>query len=160
MSGTTEGAQSVSDLPQWAQDKISELRNEAAGHRTRANEARDRAKAELESEFKAKLDALEARNAEVVAENNDYHAKNLRIEAAIAAGVPTEHVAAFAERLRGSTPDEVKADAESAKALFGLGGGAATPPAAVDPSQGHGEEGPAPDAATIFGQFIDSQLRK
>ena len=92
----------VEDLPKWAQDEIKNLRSEAASYRTGNRELRDQlSKAKSPEDFEALV--------------NDYTTKITGLEleiakrdAAASAGLPPD----FAARLRGSTPEELAADAK------------------------------------------------
>lgn len=142
-------AKGVADLPQWAQDQLSRARNDAASYRTKLREteaARDSLQSSLDAEA-AKAKALEV-------ERDDAKLFGLKIDAALDAQVPGDALKVFADRLRGSTLEELKADAETLKKS---GFGAVTPGRATDRSAGLGNQKPStPEDA--FGSFIGDKL--
>ena len=105
----------VSALPQWAQVMVSELRQENAGHRTAKQKAeQDKLAADgqwqalFESE-KAKREALENAAAE------QERISLARRVAKDVLGALVADVDIVAERLKGTTEQELRADAESFK---------------------------------------------
>lgn len=145
MSDTTitlADLKTVADLPQWAQEKIAEANAEAAKYRVEKNDAVAAAKAEVEAEWKAKHEALEATVATAQTEAGDSRTEVAKLKAALTAGIESEKVLTFASLLQGETEDELKSHADQVKALF-----PAAPPAdpkdpPVDPSQGSGNHLP------------------
>jgi molybdopterin converting factor small subunit len=120
----------ISQYPQEAQDYIKELRTEAQTNRLRATELDGKVQERdtLVAQANTKLDELNTKVAAGTEIANKYsalqdeHAQSLaagettalelnRIKAALDVGLP--HT--FAERLRGDTPDALKADAEAFK---------------------------------------------
>lgn len=141
----------VEQLPEFARTLIAQLRQENAAARVKKNEAVENTKLETKQEFEA---ALALSNTEHEATKVQLDAANLslaKLNAAIEAGVPTDKLGSVASRLNGSTPEELKADAEEVKKLFGIGEPAPRVPA-VDPSQGKGTstEGQQEDEFTSF----------
>lgn len=145
----------VEQLPEFAQTLIRNLRQENAASRAKSNEKVENAKLETKAEFEA---ALAASNTEHDATKVQLDATNLtlaKLNAAIEAGVPSDKLKSVASRLNGTTPEELKADVEEVKTLFGIG----EPDArtlATDPSQGKGS-GPA-EKGDDFGSFITGLL--
>lgn len=140
--GQTPPAGSSNEMPQWVKDELASVRNEAAQRRVEKNAAVT-AHTEALAQVTALTDAKTA--AEKAAADHAFELTKLKV--ALAAKVPGEQAAEFASRLRGSTEDELKADAENALKLFGGG----KPARATDPSQGRGNNGPA--ASTPQSEF-------
>jgi hypothetical protein len=142
-------AKSVSDLPKWAQDELSRARGEAASYRTQlrdAESARDSFKTQYEEET-AKVQGIST-------ERDDAKLFGLKLDAALDVGVPGDSLKVFADRLRGSTLDELKADAKTLKEN-GFGVPASGRP--TDRSAGLGNDRtPTPENA--FGDFIGDKL--
>jgi len=124
-------------LPEWAQRLVKELRQENAGHRKKAKDAEELgAKAEEQrladekkfqelAEKRAKeLDTIKA---ELAAER----LTRLRGEVAAAAGLP----ATLAERLRGTSKEELEADAKELKKLIPATATATAPGAPSGPNR-------------------------
>lgn len=149
--------QSVKELPDWAQRLIQETRQEAADYRTRLRDAKDDARNEAKVEFENQISELNGKLSEQEKLLADKDLNYAKLEVALDAGLAGEQAVAFASRLRGTTAEELKADAEEALKIF-------TPSAnsnarATDPSQGRGTEPPkTPDQ--IMGDFISSRLGK
>lgn len=114
---------------------LKEANDEAAATRVKKNEAVEAAKTEVTTEFEAKLTesntAHEATKVKLATSSHEYD----KLVTAIEAGVPTDKVTAFASALQGSTPEELKAHAETLKTLFGV---TASKNSAVDPTAGAG----------------------
>jgi hypothetical protein len=145
-------ATKVEDLPKWAQDELSRARNDAAGYRNRLKTAKDEVQAEVQKTFDDKVLALTNENTELKNKATDFDMSMLKLDTALEIGVPGEHLKAFAARLQGSTPDEIKADAEEVKKLFGTGTSRAT-----DRSAGLGNQKPE-DAPSAFADYVGKQL--
>ena len=116
------GAQSgtVDDLPDWAQSLIGDLRKENAGHRKAKGEAEKAAQEAEEkrlAEEKRWQELAEKRQAELEKANSELsrvqHEALVR-DVAQAAGLPP----ALAGRLRGSTREELEADAKELAKLI------------------------------------------
>lgn len=142
-------AKSVSDLPKWAQDELSRARNDAASYRTKLREteaARDGLKTSLDDEASKKT-ALEV-------EVNDLKLGSTKLDVALEAyGVEKDKVKAFADRLRGATPEELAADGKSIMETFGV----APTKRATDRSAGLGNEKP-PTADNVWSDFVGDKL--
>ncbi|MFE0104141.1 hypothetical protein [Streptomyces sp. NPDC059009] len=119
-SGTPED-----ELPDWARKELAKVRGEAAGYRTRLRDAETKlSEAKSPEEFEAALTEVKAKNAEL---------EHSLVVASVARrfDLPEE----LAGRLRGTTPEELEADAKSLQSLLApkappaLGGG-------LDPSEG------------------------
>lgn len=146
---TAAEAKSVAELPQWAQDQLSRARNDAASYRTKLREteaARDSLQTSLDAETKKVND--------LTVERDDAKLFGLKLDAALEAQVPGDALKVFADRLRGSTPDELKADAETLKKS---GFGAATTGRATDRSAGLGNDKPS-TPENQFADFIGNKL--
>ena len=138
-TASTESAQPekkevVSDLPDWAKRELSDVRAEAARYRTERNEARTAAEA-AKSSFETKIAELNAAGNTVYQESQAKDVQLMKYKAALAVGVPGEHVEQFAGLLQGEDIDSLKSHAESVKAMFA---GLDRPDAAKDRSQGFG----------------------
>lgn len=148
-AGQATEAKSVSELPKWAQDELTRARNDAASYRTRLRDteaARDGLQTTL-SDFESKNKALEI-------EVGDLKLAGSKIDVALDAyGVEKDQVKAFADRLRGSTPEELAADGKLAMETFGV----APRGRAVDRSAGLGNEKP-PTAEDAWSSFVGDKL--
>lgn len=129
----------VSDLPQWAQDELKSVRDEAAKYRTEKASAVEAAKAEAESSWQAKVEELETALAEKESSVTETRTEVTKLKAALGAGIEGDKVLSFASLLKGESEEELKAHADEVKQLFAASEPAtpATTPA-VDPSQGSG----------------------
>lgn len=149
-------AGNTADLPQWARDAITKANNEAATFRTQL-----RAKTDEHTTVLGQAATVAEEKATAVASASAAQSELMKLQIALAAGIPGDKAAAFAARLQGTTEAELKADAEVAKGLYNPGAAPANPPA-TDPSQGRGNAdfgGPV-DNATALGFIIKSQLDK
>lgn len=146
-------ATKVAELPKWAQDELSRARNDAASYRARLKDAKSEVEADVRKEFDTKLTAAQNEKTELQNKLTDSQLFGLKIDAALAVGVPGDHLKAFADRLRGDTFDDIKKDAETIKQTFGVGAtGRAT-----DRTAGLGNDKPStPDDA--LGGFIGQKL--
>lgn len=122
------------DAPDWARKAISEANSEAAKYRVERNE------------FKRQLDEALGKNTELTdkyaaAESARVAAETelMKLRVALDAGVPGDRVRTLAERLQGSTEEELMADAKKLVEQFGLN----RKDRATDPSQGRGLSGQA-----------------
>lgn len=122
----------TSELPEWARKAISEANAEAAAKRV---------------ELRTKIDELTAANSKIteigaekdaaVAAKAQIDQALLKLTVALAAGIPGDKAAAIAERLKGSTKEEIETDAKSLVETFGANFEPGAP-SATDPSQGQG----------------------
>lgn len=132
---------SIADLPQETQDYIRSLRSEAAKYRTERNDEAAKA-AELATKYAEAGSLLQKANQDLselsaVKDANEKNSADLakttseleRARIAWEAGLTPEDI----PRLQGSTPEELKADAEKMAARLGAGG-RRTPP--KDPAAG------------------------
>ncbi|MYT31741.1 MULTISPECIES: hypothetical protein [unclassified Streptomyces] len=113
-AGASEG-----DLPEWARKELTKVRGEAASYRTRLRDAEAKlSEAKSPEEFEAALNELQAKNAEL---EHSLTASSV----ARKHNLPDE----LAARLRGSTVEELEADARALAVLLApktpesLGGG-------------------------------------
>ena len=151
----TPAVESVDQLPDFAKKMISDLRNEAAKHRTSKGEAVEAVKTEVTQGFEAKLAesnaAHEATKGKLaVAETN-----LLKLKVALDGKFPVDKVLAVADLLKGNSLEELKAHAETLKSLFG-----STGEAAVDPTQGQGGAQVPANADEAFSQYMLGFLNK
>lgn len=142
-------AKSVSELPKWAQEELSRARNDAASYRTKLREteaARDGLQSTLDTE------TSKVKNLEV--ELGDLKLGGTKLDVALEAyGVEKDKVKAFADRLRGSTPEELAADGKSIMETFGV----APKPRATDRSAGLGNDKP-PTSEDAWSSFVGDKL--
>ncbi|ASR84391.1 scaffolding protein [Rhodococcus phage Krishelle] len=135
-------AQKVEDLPQWAQDLISNTRAEAAQHRTEKQSAVDTAKAALADEHTAAIAELNGKVSTAETERDSARLEVTKLKAALAVGIDGERAIGFAELLKGDDEDQIRSHADEVRKLFGDKKPAKTP--ATDPSQGSGNSNPLP----------------
>lgn len=155
----------VPELPDWVKDptkayeEIQKLRTEAAERRTalkaledakakrEADEAKaNEAKLKEQSEFKALAETLQAERDKLKADIEALTLNALRAKIAAEFQLPP----AFAERLKGATEEELKADAEALKA--------ALPAQPQTPGRPGGTTTPVPGGTP--GKETDEQRRK
>lgn len=140
MSDTTSEATPAAVAPvapaeTFSLDYVQTLRQEAAKYRTEKNDAVSAAKDEINRDWATKVTTVEEKSSALEADLGDAWVYAAKIEAAVAAGVPSEKLLAFVQILKGSDAATIKASVESASALFG-GFNIAVP--ATDPTQGSG----------------------
>jgi len=150
---TPAPAGNPNDLPEWAREAISRANSEAAERRIQIREL-ERQLADVNEKLAAAVDAKSA--AEKTAGDSTTELMRLRI--ALDAGVPGERVRSIAARLKGSTEEELKADAEALVNEFGLNSPPATAQRAVDPSQARsGSSSPVPSTPNAeFAQLFSN----
>jgi ribosomal protein L12E/L44/L45/RPP1/RPP2 len=154
-STTSNDAKSVSELPKWAQDELTRARNDAASYRTRLREtetARDGLQASLNTE-EQKAKALEV-------EVGDLKVSNTKLDVALEAHVGDKEKAkikAFADRLRGATPEELVADGKSMMETFGVA--PSSTKRATDRSAGLGNENETPTAEDAWANLVGKTLK-
>lgn len=129
-SNVTQGAD-VDDAPKWARDAITRANNEAAERRVQLRELEKKYEA-LNNQLAEAIDAKTAAERAVEEKNREL----LKLRIALDAGVPGERVRSIAERLKGETEDELKADAAALIKEFGLDKAQAQ--RLVDPTQARG----------------------
>lgn len=153
----------VEELPSWAQDLISKLRNEAADARIKNRDAVEAAvKAEgerLAREHADKLTSLEAKL--TAAENVASGEQKLlnQLKGAIKAGVPASNLLSVAPRLVGNSEDEYAEDAKSVAQGFGVTFDDKQRQRPIDPSQGRGADKTGdPSEGDVFADFLGLSL--
>lgn len=117
----------------FSREYVEGLRQEAARYRTEKNEAVTAATAAVNQDWATKVTDIEAKLSALEADLGDAWVYAAKVEAAVAAGVPTDKLLGFVQILKGSDAASIKASVESAKALFGFNSQLAT-----DPTQGSG----------------------
>ncbi|EFV12949.1 hypothetical protein [Segniliparus rugosus] len=148
-----EATPQVEQKPQTYSAKyVSDLRQEAANYRVQLRDA-EASRRELEDQ----LAALASGKSQAEAASKAVQADFDRVVTAIQAGVPHDHVFAFAKTLQGSNAEEFAAHAEELKSMFGF---SAAPAAATDRSQGLSSGSTSADPASMFAAFVNSQLAK
>jgi hypothetical protein len=129
-------ADSVDNLPEWAQKLIKELRGENASHRKAKKQAEEEAEvasrkaAEEQGKFKELYEKELAKREEAEAEVKQLALDALKSKVASEVGLPQQ----LASRLAGETEDEIKADAQAVLA--------ALPKHTLDNDAGRGTGGP------------------
>lgn len=132
-TGSQQG--NTADLPEWGRRAISEANAEAAKYRLKAQTAADEAKAATKAEYDKQLQALASEKTSIAGERDKAVTELTKLQVAITADVPGEQAVAFADLLKGSTQEELKAHAEQLKTMFGTPAGKQR---ATDKSQGAG----------------------
>lgn len=147
MSESDTNTETLEEEVARLKSQLADARSEAAKNRVAKRTAVEEAKAQLEADLKAEHEAalakLKTEHGDVEAQFNESKLRVARLQAALNSvfdETTVERVSEMASRLVGSTEEELKADAERAKALFGLDSKPNTP--AVDPSQGSGNATP------------------
>jgi chromosome segregation ATPase len=147
-----KGAQNVSELPEWAQNELSRARNDAASYRTKLREtetARDNFEKTLNDEA-TKVTALQT-------EVDDLKLNSAKFDVALEAfDVKGDQVKAFADRLRGNTAEELKADAKTVLDTFGIAPGK-NQNRHTDNSAGLGNDKP-PTGESAFAEAVAKSL--
>ena len=139
---TTQENSNKEDLPQWARDQITKANDQAAKYRVEKNDAVEAAKAEVEKDYTARIEELQAKfNESQEAVNSERHEVD-KLKAAIEAGIANDKVLDFADLLKGDNPEELKSHADKLKSLFTNNEQKSEKQAATDPTQGQGNSLP------------------
>jgi hypothetical protein len=117
---------------------LKEARDEAAANRVKGNEKAEAAKTEVTQEYEGKLSQEQSAHEVTRVELTKTQLNYEKLNTALDAGVPADKARAFASALQGSTPEELKAHAETLKSLFGIGSTPASVTPPVDPTAGTG----------------------
>ena len=125
-------AEDVKSLPPWAQTMIGDLRREAGGYRT-AKTAAEKAAEEWQGKAVEHENAVKAATEQL----SKTELNVAKLKAALLTKQTGEQALVFAERLQGSTPEEIAADAAKLASFFG-GSTSTTSTVKPDPSQGQG----------------------
>lgn len=133
--GTPVAVAPVTTAETFSLDYVQTLRQEAAKYRTEKNDAVTAAKDSVDRDWATKVTGVEEKSSALEAELGDAWVYAAKIEAAVAAGVPSDKLLAFVQILKGSDQATIDASVESARALFG---GFSTAVRATDPTQGSG----------------------
>jgi hypothetical protein len=131
----TPAAQAVNTPETFSLDYVQGLRQEAAKYRTERNEAVEKVKAELQSQFESQLASKDSEFGELQSELSARQMELLKLKAILAAGIPTEDVMTVAELVQGNDETEVSESVERVKSLIGKAPSKDRP---IDPSQGSG----------------------
>lgn len=131
-----------SALPDWAQKELTRARNEAAKYRTQRNELQDKLK-----DAKTPED-IEAATREYVEKVEGLELQLTRERIAHQFKLPDE----LAERLRGATEDELKADAEALQKFARPSRGSDDPRGGLNPDERKDVSDPKSDAQRILRQ--------
>lgn len=152
MSEDGKPSQKVTDLPEWAQTLITNLRSESADRRVENNKLGSTIES-LEADLSKKSEELSARTQEA----QDEKLELAKLTAAIQAGVPRKHLIEFASLLKGKTPEELTEHAEKTKGMFGSSD--ESNKSAHDPTQNWGNQSnqAAGTPQTDFGRWISEQ---
>src|SRR5690606_34672054 len=102
------------ELPTWARESLTKENKEAAAKRGENKEltAQLAEVSEQIAKYESQIKALADEKAELATKAEAGSLALLKLRVTLAAGVPGEHAAEFAGRLKGSTEEELKADAE------------------------------------------------
>lgn len=140
---TTQETSNKEDLPQWARDQITKANDQAAKYRVEKNDAVEAAKAEVEKDYTARIEELQAKfNESQEAVNSERHEVD-KLKAAIEAGIANDKVLDFADLLKGDNPEELKSHADKLKSLFTTDNEHKSEKQdATDPTQGQGNSLP------------------
>lgn len=133
----------------YSEDYVKQLRQEAAKYRTEKNDAINAAKAEITASFESQIAEKNTAFSDLEGQLGAAGVELTKLRTALQLQVPSDKVLAFAELLKGNTPEEIQQSAASAKELFG---GFKTP--ATDPTQGTG------GAVPLNGDPILAALKK
>lgn len=116
----TQEVQNVEDLPEWAQKAIEKANKEAAKYRVRARDAADEVTKTLEAKHREEVESLREKYEGALFESESTKLRLTRQSVALEMGVPADKVAQFAERLRGESEEELRADAKELYSVMGL----------------------------------------
>ncbi|PPK63516.1 hypothetical protein V5P93_000429 [Actinokineospora auranticolor] len=147
-------AGSLDELPDWARTEIRRARTDAARYRRERNAAQQA----LTTRDATAADADQSAEVQrLTSQLGTAHRDAARLRAAIAVGIPADHVTDFAARLVGDTDDELAADAARLRELIGLPAPDRTRP---DPTQGAGLDNAtsAASPADAFAAFVQDRL--
>lgn len=132
-----------SALPDWAQKELTRARGEAAKYRTQRNELQDKLK-----DAKTPED-IEAATREYVEKVEGLELQLTRERIARQFSLPDE----LAERLRGATEEELKADAKALQKFARPSRGSDDPRGGLDPSSEKDASDPKANAQKVLSQF-------
>src|SRR5690606_7009349 len=121
---------SADRLPKRAEDGWKGGRQDAANCRSRLHGGAGALRAKIEGEFNSQIEALNGELTELKAKAEEATLWQMKLDAALEVGVSGKHLKDFAERLRGTTFEELKADAEQAMSIYNIGTDKATDPTA------------------------------
>lgn len=113
-------AQDVSELPQWAQNKLTNARKEAAKYRTKAKNAYDEGFEKARSEHAEAYSQLQEQHEDTVYRLSEAELSMTRYKVALESGVEPGKVNEFAGRLQGEDEDALREDAKRLSETFGL----------------------------------------
>lgn len=152
---TTTTTDDIESLPPWARDKLTTANRQAAEYRVKARDARTSAETAVKAEHDAVVkqwnDKYESANNDLALVRNEFD----RFKAAVAAGVPGESIATFADLLKGQTPDELKAHAAELLKMFKF---ESKDQVATDASQGRFSTDSGSATGSSFGDIIKHAL--
>jgi len=120
-------------------DYVQGLRQEAAKYRTERNEAVEKVKTDLQSQFESQLSAKDSEFGEIQSELSARQMELVKLKAILSAGIPTEDVMTVAELVQGDDETTVSESVERVKSLIGKAPARDRP---IDPSQGSGNSIP------------------
>lgn len=125
----------VAQQETFSLDYVQGLRQEAAKYRTERNEAVEKAKAEVISDYEGKLSANEAAFNELQGQVSERSLELLKLKAVLAEGIPSEDVLEVASLIQGTDEATVSESVKRVKSLLDKAPKTERP---VDPSQGSG----------------------
>lgn len=109
---------SESDLPQWARDAITRANSEAAAARVEKNNALSNAKTLIEAEYADRITEAATSYAELEVKFAEKTNRLAKLEAILAAEIPSDRAIQFAELVQGSTDEEISSSVQNIKDLF------------------------------------------
>lgn len=115
-----EEPQEVGDLPQWAQNKLTNARREAAKYRTKAKAAYDEGYEKARGEHADAYTQLQEQHEDTVFKLAEAELSMKRYKVALETGVEPGTVDEFASRLQGEDEDSLREDAKRLSEVFGL----------------------------------------
>lgn len=150
-----EQSQTEDDVPEWVREKLTKANNEAAKYRTRAKEAAEVARQEVESEFTDRVSTLESERDVLKSDLDNTRLELTKVRVALASNVSGEDALEFARLLQGETEEDLTEHAEKVKKLMASAGNVG----AYDRYQGYGKSKSA-DPQSDFGAFLMNQLKR
>lgn len=149
----------VNDLPEWGRRAISDANAEAAKYRLAAKTSADEAVAAARVEFDAQLQSLATEKTSIAGERDNAVTGLKKLQVAIAADVPGEQAVAFADLLKGTTEDELKAHAVQLKEMFGTPAGKQRPTDKSQSAGGNSASG-VKTPAELFADMVQGKITK
>lgn len=112
--------QEVGDLPQWAQNRLTNARKEAAKYRTKAKAAYEEGYEKARGEHADAYSELQEQHEDTVYRLSEAELSVKRYKVALEAGVSPDSIEEFASRLQGEDEDSLRDDAQRLSQAFGI----------------------------------------